>query len=110
MTKCSTAVKFVGAHTAALFCVSAYALFDSFGNSPLCSYASCVLWIGGLAGLIGVPVSMLFFWMLSQLFRHPGGSGEAYAGLAYAAVATCYLRWFPPLSIKNGRVDTPGDQ
>jgi hypothetical protein len=49
---------------------AAYASFNSLGNGPLCSNYSCVLWIALIAGLVGVPVSILILWALSVLARN----------------------------------------
>ena len=52
-----------------LFPGIAYASFNSFGNGPLCNNYDCALWIGGLAGLIGVPISIAILWALSLISR-----------------------------------------
>jgi len=52
-----------------LYPLSAYASFNSFGNSPLCSNVDCALWVGGLVGIVGVPVSVSIFWALSLISR-----------------------------------------
>jgi len=56
-----------------LYPLSAYASFNSFGNSPLCSNVDCALWTGGLLGIVGVPVSVLIFWALSLILRRRRG-------------------------------------
>jgi hypothetical protein len=86
-----------------------------------------------LVGIFAMPISMLLFWGLSRAFRHPNRPKHAvlwvlsngvmayvvamtvflytsmdlsvYAYLAYAAAASCYLRWVPPWSLKRRRVE-----
>ena len=52
INKHSPAVGLVGF---VLYPLSAYASFNSFGSSPLCSNVDCALWTGGLLGIVGVP-------------------------------------------------------
>jgi hypothetical protein len=68
---------------------SAYASFNSFGNSPLCSNVDCALWVGGLVGIVGVPVSVSIFWALALISRRRRGwnAGRTWWVIANGAVA-----------------------
>jgi len=72
-----------------LYPSSAYASFNSFGNSPLCNNVDCALWVGGLVGIVGIPVSVLIFWALSLISsRRRGWSvGRAWWVITNGAVA-----------------------
>jgi hypothetical protein len=72
-----------------LYPLSAYASFNSFGNSPLCSNVDCALWIGGSVGIVGVPVSVLIFWALSLISRRRRGwnAGRTWWVITNGAVA-----------------------
>ena len=72
-----------------LYPLSAYASFNSFGNSPLCSNVDCALWVGGLVGVVGVPVSVLIFWALSLISRGRRGrkAGRTWWVITNGAVA-----------------------
>ena len=63
----------VGLVALVLYPLSAYASFNSFGNSPLCSNIDCVLWVGGLVGIVGIPISVAIFWALSLITRRRRG-------------------------------------
>lgn len=79
----------VGTASLVLCPLSAYASFNSFGNSPLCSNVDCALWVGGLVGIVGVPVSVLIFWALALISRRRRGwsAGRTWWVIANGAVA-----------------------
>ena len=65
------AARLISFCVALLHSMGAYASFNSFGNGPLCQDYNCVLWVGSLVGVVGIPVCASIFLVLSLILRGP---------------------------------------